>query len=277
MKEYTLNTLLCAEYEEILTGKRTQLSNSLLKKYSNSKYYVPMMRYVFEEMLGWSPEDVRLYISMDVIRALKLEMIINMVDIPNVVNLEEDTGYLAHLLYPERYPFDYTTAVLTEYKRRTEGGGDGNLKKGFFDDEKGRIAARICLRYAIEHHLQVVSSDRIYEFFADTEKATDFILEHKLKNALQLHYESCLEYLHDSLLPPMRCELYYWFHVFKNQFDDDRNKYLIEIVERRIEREKRVKERAADLKRKKARIEQRRSRNKSKTGSGADTNMPRKD
>lgn len=246
MNENTLNTLMCAEYEDILAGNRKSFSNAILKKYNNSKYYVPMLRFVFENMLGWTPEDVKLYISMDVLRALKLEQVIGLLEIPTEIDLEQDSFYLAHILYPDLYPYDFTTAILTEYKRKT-GDEEGNIKKGFFDDEKGRYAARICLRYAIEQDLPIITSEKIYEFFADETKANQFINDHRLRNGYLIHYESPLEYLHDALLPPMRCELYYWFYIFKNQFDSDKKVYR--DIQRKKRRE-RYKNNAGNGKRK---------------------------
>lgn len=268
MSEFTLNTLLCAEYEEILTGKRKQLSNSLLKKYNHSKYYVPMMRYVFEEMLRWTPEDVKLYISMDVIRALKLECITGLIEIPAEIDIERDSFYLAHVLYPEQYPYDFRISILTEYKRRIEEDEDGKIKNGFFDDEKGRIAARICLRYAVEHHLPLVSSEKIYEFFSDPEKAGQFLKDYKLKNAYQIHYESELEYLHDAMLPPMRCELYYWYYIFRKQFNEDKKIYQKETEIGKVKRN------AVNSKGEKRKPRQKRSNTGKKTGTGTDQDLP---
>lgn len=226
MREYTLNTLMCAEYEEILSGRRRTFSNALLKKYNNSRYYVPFLRYVFEEMLRWTPGDLKNHISMRVIRALKIEQIILLMDIPKEIDLEEDDFYLASIIYPELYPYDYTTAILTEYKRKLQEDGEGKIKKGFFDDERGRYAAQICLHYAIEEFLPIISSEKRYEFFADTTKANQFLKDYKLRNAFMIHYEIPLEYLHDSLPARERSDLHYWYNLFRMQFNDDRREYM---------------------------------------------------
>lgn len=225
MREHALNTLMCAEYEEILSGRRRGFSNALLKKYNNARYYVPFLRYVFEEMLRWTPADVKTYISMKVIRALKIEQIIYLMDIPREIELEEDDFYLASIIYPELYPYDHTTAILTEYKRKLKEDGEGKIKKGFFEDERGRYAAQICLNYAIQTFLPIVSSEKRYAYFADFTKANQFFKDHKLRNAFLNHYDLPLEYLHDSLPPRERSDLFYWYHIFRMQFDEDRREY----------------------------------------------------
>lgn len=223
-----LNILLCAEYENILAGKRTKFSNAVQKKCNNSVYYVPMLRYVFEEMLKWSPEDVKRYISMDLLRAMKLDQIIYLLDIPTEIDLEEDSFYLAHILYPDLYPYDFVTAILTEYKRKTND-DKRKIRKGFFDDAKGREAAKICLRYAIEKDVPAVSAREIYEYFSDNTRAVRFIRDHKLNNAYIKHYEDPMEYLHDAMLPHMKNELYYQYYMFKRQFKADKKEYLCRL------------------------------------------------
>lgn len=271
MSDQTLNTLMCAEYEEILTGKRRGFSNALLKKFNNYKYYVPFLQYVFEEMLRWTPADVNAHATMNVIRALKIDQIICLMDIPKEIDLEEDAFFLSSIIYPELYPYDYTTAILTEYKRKLKEDGEGKIKKGFFDDEKGRYAAQICLHYAIDTYLPLVSSEKRYQFFADITNANQFFKIFKLRNAFLIHYETPIEYLHDSLKPRERSDLFYWYYLFRKQFDEDKREYQRMISEGEGEHLD-----ADHRKRREIRAEKKRRLLRKKARARADKNMQRK-
>lgn len=133
-----MNYALFVEYEGILLGntqKFSQLSLTRLREKTTAKQ---ILRFIFEELLEWTPEQVRDYLTPQIAEKLHLTRIVHQIDFPSECNPETDLFYLAAFVYPERIRISKRKQVLFVYEKVLQ----GKLKKfpkNFFPIWRRRI------------------------------------------------------------------------------------------------------------------------------------------
>ena len=83
-----MNYALFVEYEGILLGntqKFSQLSLTRLREKTTAKQ---ILRFIFEELLEWTPEQVRDYLTPQIAEQLHLTRIVHQIDFPSECNPE---------------------------------------------------------------------------------------------------------------------------------------------------------------------------------------------
>ena len=86
-----MNYALFVEYEGILLGntqKFSQLSLTRLREKTTAKQ---ILRFIFEELLEWTPEQVRDYLTPQIAEQLHLTRIVHQIDFPSECNPETDS------------------------------------------------------------------------------------------------------------------------------------------------------------------------------------------
>ena len=120
-----MNYALFVEYEGILLGntqKFSQLSLTRLREKTTAKQ---ILRFIFEELLEWTPEQVRDYLTPQIAEQLHLTRIVHQIDFPSECNPETDLFYLAAFVYPEQIRISKRKQVLFVYEKVLQ----GKLKK----------------------------------------------------------------------------------------------------------------------------------------------------
>ena len=115
-----MNYALFVEYEGILLGntqKFSQLSLTRLREKTTAKQ---ILRFIFEELLEWTPEQVRDYLTPQIAEKLHLTRIVHQIDFPSECNPETDLFYLAAFVYPERIRISKRKQVLFVYDKLIE-------------------------------------------------------------------------------------------------------------------------------------------------------------
>ena len=202
------NIGLLMEYEDILLGKRKDFSAGYIGQGTSSQDISQILRYAFEKLLHWSPEDVRDYASPGLIRKLHLERIVNKIDFPSGLNPKTDMFYIACFLYPKQIRFSREKLAMQVYQKVI----DGKLQKypkNFFLSADGELNAQICLRYAINQNLYVNSVRELYEFVSDSDKALSWLKSINLQVPCRLIYEYPIDMLHSCLPASQKDELMY--------------------------------------------------------------------
>ena len=208
------STVLYIEYEEILLGHRNSFST--LNRRANDIYYPPLIRHALEDMIGWDAKTIRERLNMGILKALKLDVLLSNIELPLEVDLNEDCYYLVHLMYPHEYRYNRVDTIERSYRRVLEKGE--KIRKGLFSGEKGRDAARICLRYVITNMLPVMTTEDLYKLFANSLQARKTLAEYSLQDACDRLYKNPLDYLHDSLEAPVKNDLYYHYYRFRTEY-----------------------------------------------------------
>lgn len=209
-----MNYALFVEYEGILLGntqKFSQLSLTRLREKTTAKQ---ILRFIFEELLEWTPEQVRDYLTPQIAEKLHLTRIVHQIDFPSECNPETDLFYLAAFVYPKRIRISKRKQVLFVYEKVLQ----GKLKKfpkNFFLSGDAEYNLEICLAYALNHFGNFHSVEELYGFFADKRKFCHFAKEHKLIEPIRNLYENPVELLHNTLPSEMQNDFFYEYYSYQ--------------------------------------------------------------
>ena len=210
------NIGLLIEYEEILLHKRKDFSSAYMGKGTLAKSACSVFRFAFEDILGWSPQMVRDYISPELMELLHLQKPLNRISFPPELDKKNDLFYLAWMMYPETINIKKRELVLRVYEK-VRNKIISKFPKGFFSEAEGELNACICLQYVINQELKFNSIQELYEMFADTETISIFLRKNKLYAPCCEFYETPLDMLHNALPESEKNELFYQFSRFREE------------------------------------------------------------
>lgn len=202
------NIGLLMEYEDILLGKRKDFSSEYMGKGALSKDVKEILKYVYEDLLHWSPSTIRDYNNPALVKNLHLLRPIKKIPFPVELTAEEDLFYVAKYLYPDKIRCSKKNLTLRVYERIMSGDLIKFPKK-FFADAEGELNLNICFQHAVSQHLCVTSIEELYNYFADKEKGVEFLKEHRLHSPFLDYYEYPIDLLHESLPSSQKNMLYY--------------------------------------------------------------------
>ncbi len=206
------------QYEDVLLGKRQ--SFQLVRREELEEKGIPnaikMLRYVFDDLLGWTPEMVRDYLTLDLIKWLKVERAFNKIPFPPELDPKKDLFYVASVLYPDVITYRKKDFTLQVYEKVIS----GELKKypkKFFNDDEGFKNIIICLRYCIAQELFSYTTEQVYELFSNPKKAAKFLTNARLKKYVDYYYSDYLDLLHETLTEEYRNSLFYNYYKFQRE------------------------------------------------------------
>ena len=186
------------EYDNILAGNQDDFSSAYIKKEAEQEDYMELMRYFFEEIMGWGPVEIEKYVTFDVIERMHMSKILGKIEFPSELDKEKDLFYLSNILYPTSSTNDKRTVILTVYKKVLT----GELKKfpkNFFFLADSDNYYFVCLNYAMKENLFFKSIEEVYAFFADTDRASMFLESVRLLVPCRDNYDIPLDMIHDFL------------------------------------------------------------------------------
>lgn len=187
---------------------------------TSTKY---LMRYVFENLLHWTPYDVRDYLSYDIIKMFRLE---NCMDkainyFPQELNPKYDLFYIASWLYPDDVPYRKERIIHELYKQILE--KQKTFTNKFFAPPEGKENFKICLLYSLSQDFINKTPEYIYTYFSDNDKAVQYMKNACLNNHYMKFYDSIIEAVHDALPSGDKNELLMRFILFTNAYDVTKN------------------------------------------------------
>lgn len=182
---------------------------------TRSRMALAVFRHVFENILQWSPDVAFANMSMQLIKDLRLNNEWNNLDLPREIRQFSSTKYVIAMLYPRKFMqlFSVETLAIQVYRSSLEQ-RRGIFPKNYFLDENGRQKAQICLRYMLNNYVKFNSIEKIYEEFANTEVIQKVLKSYGLDLPARTLYKTPLDYLHDSLSPQQKNNLYYNFYRY---------------------------------------------------------------
>lgn len=203
------------EYDEILTGRRKSFSGMVSGEHETQEICEKLLRYIFENYLHWSPEQVAECLSEDVIKRNCLTSLISHIPCPPELNRRRDLYFVAWDLYPEIKKMTPAQLLAKTYDDICE----GRLKKfpkKYFDGPEGRDRARLLFQLMLTKFLpqRFANMEQMYSFFAKDVARSYLSLRFLSTPLKELYGNDCLAYMHDSL-PNDRDEALY--HRFKHE------------------------------------------------------------
>ena len=160
-----------------------------------------LFRYVFENILDWSPTDAVNYLTFERIKQLNLSRAFNaLIYPPEYKDRRCATFYVGILCYPQlKKYYNEQTLWIMEYNNCIDRGRNNYVR---FDDENIENAvdkARFLLNHVLisDRDINFNNIEEVYEFFS-SKKVKYWLATKKLGAALKF-FESPLDFLHQSL------------------------------------------------------------------------------
>ncbi len=203
------------EYEYILLGKKDNFSMFFFTGDPCQKEAMSLvvLKYAFNDLLGWDFETLRDNVTADLLRRLKVDTLVKFVSFPPELDRRKDLFYLAYKLHPERkYP--RRELLLRAYTNVMEGKAM-KFPKDFFLGGDGILAACVALQYVLDKEKPLATNEELYRFFTEP-GLTTFLRKHRLMTACQTLFDDPLEYLDCTLSPQQKDPLllnYYRFNM----------------------------------------------------------------
>ena len=176
-----LDLEVISEYENMLIGKRKSIDPYYFAHRSpdaNERTTLMLIRYVCETYLQWSPQKMRISLTMDVLKKWRLHYLLRHVRFRPEVDPEEDLGHIASMIYPDIIRVDDREICISVYERLLRG-DIKKFPKDFFSGREGMNRVSFCLKYAIDNSQNFTSVDEMYRFFG-TNECLKFLRESRL-------------------------------------------------------------------------------------------------
>lgn len=213
------------DYERVLLGQRKTFSCGKVALESERKEIVGIIwGYAITNLLKWTPEDAMAYINPDIVRALKLDTALKIINVPYTGKQDFDYEYVLSLSFPDKIKYDAKAHCINEYEKILKIGKYSSSKevhqfsKKFFDDAEGLSRAAIVLNYAVSRYLGLKTMAELYEFFNDEKQAMRFLRKYKIADNARLIYSNPLDYFHNSM-GEKRDNFLYYNQLFKNAYE----------------------------------------------------------
>lgn len=220
------------EYIDILLGNRESFSSYYFKKtkYSNEQMALIVFKFAFENLINWTPYELRDCLNMKMLKALKLSGLMPYIQFPT--ELKKDPSkrilYVISKIYPDKVKMSFMDITIKVYDDFLNKITDKLPRDFFTGNSEGRNRACICLLYIISRYYSYMSVRELYEMFSHKDIAST-LKSYKLLSACKEHYMAPLEFLHDALPLNLKNELYFHYYLFelrlngKDDFCDEFN------------------------------------------------------
>lgn len=212
--KYTMSLLtnFIEEYEETLTGERTEYSIYFFEDRQNAeRIALECIRYACEKMLHWSPRQTCRNLNHTVARIMKLDSVIVYINFPFELEKNKDMDYVLHLMYPDIVPFSMEDTVINMYKQILN--GKVQFPREYATGHEGVAKLCICLHYAIETYHPFHSIKEMYHFFSSTD-GVRFMKKYNLHNLMTMLGFDPLTLIHEMLPDEQKNEFYLNYYRF---------------------------------------------------------------
>lgn len=182
---------------------------------TRNRLALAVFRHTIENILKWDPDTAFANMSPQLIADLNLKNEWNNLNLPREIKQNKSSKYVIAMLYPKRFMryFSIETLAIQVYRASLEQ-RRGIFPKNYFIDRDGYEKARICLRYMLSNYAVYPNIETMYREFADTEKAMALLHHFGLSLPARIVFDSPLDYLHETLVPPQKNDLFYNFYRF---------------------------------------------------------------
>ena len=222
MMKYRLSRNVIMSYDDLFIGLTDRLPINIFSNISPAVQHataLELFHYAFDTRLHWSPTEIRDYLTMEIIKDLKLQPVFRYIQFPNGLIPENSLFYLAWLIYPKTKNKSIQDVELTTYHRYL----DGAIKKlplNYFTDSYGVNRALNCLIDRLNYYQPFKSNDPfyVYEFFVSP-GCVPFLGNARLLKICAMLNINPLEYFFMSLNDSQRDYLMYSYYEFMLQYD----------------------------------------------------------
>ena len=197
---------LCYLYDSVYSGRTRTVSSDIGRAALSNKDIGFLCRYACEYYLHWTPEQAVKNLTKPILRAMKLENLVEEMSLPDEISAAERQVYLFTLMYPELLGEYRKEIFVTAFYRAVLAGDRAEFPRSFFSGCFGAEQnARICLMYALRTYAGCRTAADCVKFMASP-LAVPFLKEAKLYYVMKRKYDTPLAYVHDSLALAGLCQ-----------------------------------------------------------------------
>ena len=214
-------TGLVMEYEDILLGNRDKFSSGYVGTDTNPDHMARLLRYVFEEVLRWTPEQSFFRLSREYVDKLCFSKFLVYLKFPKELDMNTDLFYIAKFAYPKVLSLKRRDIIIRAYEKVLKNKKEKFLKNFFLENE-GYVNKKICFVYAINQFLDIHDIRGLYDYFSDGKKAIAFLKKYRLYEAYKDFYLHPVDMFHECIHTDERDEFYYRYKKFLIDYKDKR-------------------------------------------------------
>lgn len=209
-------------YEKLLLGHRERMvfkvsgEDRLIAEYNAKE----VLRYAFEVILNWTPQDIRDYVTIDILKWLNIIFAYRKLTFPPELDPDIDVSFLAHLLYPKEIVYSRRDIVINKYNQVLSG-TLAKFPKNFFSENEGQKNLEICFRYAVFTLLPDMTEREMYEYFSDKIRSDKFLKNSRLEIINKNHID-IIDYLHSLISDENSSDFWYIYYKFRFEADKTR-------------------------------------------------------
>lgn len=206
------------EYEALYVSNRKSIPNlyfeGMSRKQQNEQA-LKIVRFAIEKYLRWTPQDVKHSLTPEVIKKLKLNILIDTyIDFPPEYSKNGmDITYLAYLLYPDKFHLSMEEQCINMFHRIIR----GDLKKypsTWIDSNSGVLRLGILIRYVIKQLPRFKSPEALYEYFSSP-NGMKTLRDYKLYTFAMALYPNIITAVHQALPPNAKSDFLYNVQLFE--------------------------------------------------------------
>lgn len=213
----TKQKMLYKEYEALYVGNKKSIPSVFFKdlsKEQKQEQALDIMRYAIKYYLKWRPEDVKKYLTTNILQKLKLKTLYDdYVIFPQEYNKELDVTYLVYLLYPNQFRVNMKEQCINMFKR-VYSGEASRYPTTWINSLTGIERFSIVFQYAVSQKAtRFKSVEEMYQFFAGKE-GPRFMQKYKIHSFAKTLYPSVFEAMHYALPNSLRSDFLFAYHTF---------------------------------------------------------------
>ncbi len=212
------NRNLLYEYSQILAKQKAKFSKAYLSKQDevNELYAYDVFKMAIEVFLHWSPEQALVRLNAEVVKKMRLDLVMPYMKLPPEVEFNDDYTWILHKLYPERIHYDEAEHVIKIYDKIISG-EKYKWPKWYFSEAEGHERACICLRHMIDYNMHYESEEDLYRQFVNGE-GTKLMNKLGLKTVIQNEFRDPITFLHEAMFKNTGNDTLYHYYLVQYHF-----------------------------------------------------------
>ena len=192
-------TDLCYLYDSVFSGNSKTILHEVDRDMLFNSDIGFLCRYACEYYLHWGPEETIQKLSRPVLRMMKLDNLVEEMELPPEISPPEKRIYLYSLMYPEYLGTLPKAFLVTAFYQSVLMGRREEFPRCFFSGGYGAEQnARICLMYALQIFAGCRTTGGCIRFMA-SRQAVPFLREAKLYYVMKRRYRTPDAYIQDAL------------------------------------------------------------------------------
>ena len=180
-----MNTLY-TDYENVLIGQLKEIPAYHFygqdPTLSNERTAVELIRYAFENILGWEKDDIKKKLDTYMLTVMRLTKLLKYIEWPVEVK-KGNLQYVLYLLYPDDFQMNPQELTVDTYLKILA--NETNFPKEYFIGTEGFYRYCICFKYAITNFKAFKSVEEIYLFFSSP-AGNRFLVKYKIFTPVEI-------------------------------------------------------------------------------------------